>query len=177
MATRDILVLATSPRRRGNCAAAAEVLCRALGAHEPVSLCDYSVQRCRGCLKCQQGRRCGIKDDFRKLWRRIEAASTVVFMVPVYWCSPPGLFKDFIDRSVVFFSSAPMKGKDVHLVSIAQSAGFGPQEEIIATWIRWLGGPPLRSKLRLIAFHRGELLRNASAVRKLKQLGASLKRA
>lgn len=172
-----LLVVATSPRRNGNCDAAARVLCQALGGSTAVALHDFKLERCQGCLKCQQGRRCGITDDFNRLWRQVAAASTVVFVVPVYWCAPPGLFKDFIDRSVAFFGSEPMKGKTFHLVSIAQSAGFDPLEQIIDTWIRWLGGRPLKSRLRLIAFHRGDLLKNASAVRKLHRFGVTLRRA
>jgi hypothetical protein len=60
------------------------------------------------------------------------------------------------------------------LVSIAQAAGFGTQEEIVDTWIRRLGGSAVKTKLRLIAFHRGELARNASAVNKLRKLGRAL---
>jgi hypothetical protein len=100
-------------------------------------------------------------------------AATLVLVVPVYWCAPPGLFKDFIDRTVVAFGTDPMKGKSVHLVSVAQSAGFDPHERMLAAWVRWHGGPPLKSMLRLIAFQRGDLPRNASAVRKLRKLGLS----
>lgn len=124
---------------------------------------------------CQQGGQCQIADDFSRLWEQVDAAAAVVFVVPVYWCAPPGLFKDVIDRTVAFYGSEPMKGKAIHLVSVAQSAGFGPQEEIIATWVRWLGGSALKTTLRLIAFHRGELARNASAARKLRKLGATLR--
>ena len=170
----SLLVLTTSPRKGGNCDDAARLLCETAGGEAFVALHSYSIKRCQGCLNCQQGRPCGIKDDFGTLWERVKAASTVVLVVPVYWCAPPGLFKDFIDRTVVSFGTEPMKGKAVHLVSVAQSAGFDPHEKIIDTWIRWHGGSALKTKLRLIAFHRGELLQNDSAVKKLKGLGNAL---
>lgn len=173
----NLLVLTTSPRKGGNCDDAARLLCDAAGIEAPVALHSYNIKRCLGCLNCQQGKRCGIKDDFNTVWKQITKASTIVFIVPVYWCAPPGLFKDFIDRTVVAFGSATMEGKAVHLVSIAQSAGFEPQEKIIDTWVRWLGGSSLKTKLRLIAFHKGELVQNASAVGKLNKLGNSLRSA
>ena len=174
MGMSDLLVLATSPRKGGNCDDAARLLCEAVGSEASVALYDCDIKRCQGCLDCQQGKPCGIEDDFGALWERLKAASTVVLVVPVYWCAPPGLFKDFLDRTVVSFGAEPMKGKAVHLVSVAQSAGFEPHEKIIDTWVRWHGGSALKTTLRLIAFHRGELLQNGSAVKKLKQLGRTL---
>jgi len=174
MAHKDLLIVTTSPRAGGNCDDAAKLLSETAGSAETIPLHEFRIERCLGCLNCQKGIKCAIKDDFNKLWERFLAASTIVLIAPVYWCAPPGLFKDFIDRTVVSFGEEPMKGKTLHLVSIAQSAGFGPHEKIIDTWIRWLGGAGLKTKLRLIAFQSGDLAANASAVRKLRQLGASL---
>ena len=141
MDVSDLLILATSPRKGGNCDDAARLLCEVVGSEASVALHDNDIKRCQGCLNCQQGERCRIRDDFETLWERVKAASTVVLVAPVYWCAPPGLFKDFIDRTVVSSGAEPMKGKAVHLVSVAQSAGFDPQEKIVDTWIRWHGGP------------------------------------
>ncbi len=170
----NTLILAASPRKGGNCDFAAQLLCETAGLNKPLALYDYDLKRCRGCLNCQQGKKCGIKDDFKRVWETFDKASAVVIVAPVYWCGPPGLFKDFIDRTVVFFGSEPMKGRKIHLVSVAQSAGFDPHEKMIETWISWLGGSPLKTKMRLIAFHRGELEKNTSAIRKLISLGKNL---
>lgn len=174
----DILLVATSPRKGGNSDDAAQLVLDRLRkkgrAAKLIHLHESRIERCRGCLNCQQGKQCPIDDDFPALWSLVKEARAVVYFVPVYWCSPPGLMKDFIDRTVVDYGAGAMRGKEVHLVSIAQAAGFEPQEQIIDTWGRWLGGQALETTLRLIAFHTGELLENAGAVKELKALAGRL---
>lgn len=169
------LLFVTSPREGGNSDDAAQVMMGALVERgcspELVRLREHRVEHCRGCLNCQRGRPCEIQDDFPDLWARVKSAQTIVYFVPVYWCSPPGGMKDFMDRTVVdYLAGGVMQGKDVYLVSIAQAAGFEPQEEIIDTWVRWLGGSALEAKLQLIAFHTGELAANSGAMEELKEL-------
>ncbi|MBI3987852.1 MAG: flavodoxin family protein [Lentisphaerae bacterium] len=170
----NILLMTASPRKGGNCDDAARIVLDELDTRDfdarSFRLDEFRIERCRGCLACQRGQVCGIADDFQALWGLVKAAKTIVWFVPVYWCSPPGLMKDFMDRTVVDFAAGVMKGKAVHLVSIAQSAGYGPQEKIVSQWVRWLGGSSLKTKLRLAAFHTGELAANARAVNKLKKL-------
>ncbi len=169
------MLISTSPRSNGNSDDAASIVLDGLGrAASLICLHDPTIERCQGCLNCQKGKQCAIKDDFPELWRRVKDADTLVYFVPVYWCSPPGIMKDFIDRTVVDYGTGAMTGKAVHLVSIAQAAGFDPQEKIIEQWTSWLGGTSLKTKMRLIAFHTGELKANTSAVSKLKKLAASL---
>jgi len=174
----DILLVATSPRKGGNSDDAAQLVLDRLRkkgrAAKLIHLHESRIERCRGCLNCQQGKQCPIDDDFPALWSLVKEARAVVYFVPVYWCSPPGLMKDFIDRTVVDYGAGAMRGKEVHLVSIAQAAGFDPQEQIVETWVGWLGGPALKTKLRLIAFHKGELAKNARAVDELEQFADGL---
>ena len=172
-------MFAGSPRKGGNTDTAAAVVGDVLTERgidaELLCLHDYRIERCAGCLNCQLGKRCSIEDDFPGLWLKVKKARTIVLFIPVYWCSPPGLMKDFVDRTVVSFQEAgALAGKEIHLVSVAQSAGWEPQEKIVDQWIQWLGGSPLASKMRLIAFHEGELAENANAIKKLKKLGREL---
>jgi len=175
----EVLLISTSPREGGNSDDAVRIVFDELKAKgrpaETIGLREFRIERCRGCLNCQRGKDCAIDDDFPSVWGLVKQARTIVYFVPVYWCSPPGGMKDFMDRTVVDYSAGGvMRGKEVHLVSIAQAAGFGPQEQIIDTWICWLGGTSLGTKLRLIAFHTGELVANAGAVKELKELAAKL---
>ena len=175
----EVLLIATSPRQGGNSDDAAQIVFDELKAKgctaKLIHLHEHRIERCQGCLNCQRGEDCNIEDDFPTLWARVKAASTVVYFVPVYWCSPPGLMKDFVDRTVVDYEAGGvMRGQEVHLVSIAQAAGFGPQEEIVDTWLCWLGGSPTKTKLRLIAFHTGELVVNTRAADELKELAQRL---
>ena len=167
-----------SPRAGGNSDEGARIVSGAITSRGRnagiLRLRRLRIERCRGCLGCQRGRPCPIRDDFAAVWKRVKEAEATVFLVPVYWCAPPGLMKDFIDRTVVDYGKGAMRGKAVHLVSIAQSAGFGPHEAILDTWIRWLDGAPLRSRRRLIALEKGDLKANRSAVRKLRKLAEEL---
>lgn len=179
MASENVLLFAASPRKGGNTDTAAATVGDAVaacgGTAEPVHLHEFRIERCTGCLSCQLGKRCAIRDDFQDVWRNVKRARKIVFFIPVYWCSPPGLMKDFIDRTVVDFQAGGvMAEKEIHLVSIAQSAGWEPQEKIVDQWVQWLGGSPPASKMRLIAFHKGELAENANAIKKLKKLGRAL---
>ena len=176
---KSVVIISGSPRRGGNCDDAEKIVLDELAARgraaTRLALRDFRIEHCRGCLNCQRGKPCAIRDDFAAAWRLVKRAGAVVWVIPVYWCSPPGLVKDFLDRTVVDFNKGGvMRGKPAHLISVAQSAGFGPQEKILDAWVRWLGGPPLKTRMRLIAFHKGDLLRNASAVRKLKALARKL---
>lgn len=175
----DILLLSTSPRSGGNSDDAAQVVFDELTdkgcSPKLVSLRDHRIEPCRGCLNCQRGQDCEIQDDFPTLWSQVKSAQVVVYFIPVYWCSPPGGMKNFMDRTVVDYAAGGvMQGKEVYLVSIAQAAGFEPQENIVDTWVRWLGGQPLQAKLRLIAFHTGELSANLSAIDELRELASAL---
>ena len=64
---KNVLILSTSPRKKGNSAALAEAF--AEGAREAgnraevVSLCGMKLEFCRGCLACQKTGRCIIDDD------------------------------------------------------------------------------------------------------------------
>ena len=175
----DILLFTTSPRHGGNSDDAAQVVFDELTkkgcSPKLVNLRDHRIEPCRGCLNCQRGQDCEIQDDFPALWSQVKSARTIVYFIPVYWCSPPGGMKNFMDRTVVDYAAGGvMQGKAVYLVSIAQAAGFEPQEDIVDTWVRWLGGQPLQAKLRLIAFHTGELSANLSAIDELRELASAL---
>jgi len=175
----EVLLITASPREGGNSDDAVQIVFDELKSRgrpaKVLSLREFRIERCRGCLNCQRGKDCTLEDDFPSVWGLVKQARVIVYFVPVYWCSPPGGMKDFMDRTVVdYLAGGVMRGKEVHLVSIAQAAGFEPQEQIIDTWICWLGGTSIETKLRLIAFHTGELAANAGAVNELKELAARL---
>ena len=49
------------------------------------------------------------------MWNDVKQSETIVYFAPVYWCAPPGLMKDFIDRTVVDYQidGGVMRGKKV----------------------------------------------------------------
>ena len=114
----EVLLFVTSPRSGGNSDDAAQILCDGLAdggcSPEMINLRDHHVERCRGCLGCQQGQSCEIQDGFPALWSQVKSAQTIVYFIPVYWCAPPGPMKDFMDRTVVdYLAGGVMRGKEV----------------------------------------------------------------
>ena len=101
---KKILCLAGSPRKGGNSQYCARMIIRFLENHpnfdtEFVRLVDYEIKRCMGCRACIEKGHCVIKDDFEMVWHRLLESDIVVIGVPVFWDSPPGIMKDFMDQS------------------------------------------------------------------------------
>ena len=173
-----ILIASCSPRRGGNSDAAAR-RCRDLlagvGEAEFVRVHDHEVRHCLGCRRCMRLMRCAIRGDgFERLWRRWLEADALVVVCPVFWQSPPGAMKDFIDRSHGDYArrERPLAGKLAALVSVATDGGFGTHERILTGWLR-LYGARIVGKVRLLARDRGDL---AGSPAELAKLDAFLRR-
>jgi multimeric flavodoxin WrbA len=95
----------------------------------------------------------------------------LVIVCPVFWQSPPGAMKDFIDRShgVYAHRAKPFAGKQAAIVSVATDGGFETQERILTGWLRYYGAR-IVGKVRLLARERGDLVKSPSELRKLDSL-------
>ncbi|RLF16379.1 MAG: flavodoxin family protein [Thermoprotei archaeon] len=70
-----------------------------------VNLYDYDIRPCLGCLCDEQTAcryPCVIEDDMRELYDLILKSDGLIIATPVYWFSPSGVVKTFIDRLTVF---------------------------------------------------------------------------
>jgi multimeric flavodoxin WrbA len=167
-----ILIVSCSPRRNGNSDAAAKrclSLLGDIGDAEVVRVHDHEIRHCLGCRKCMRLMRCVIRgDDFDRLFRRWQEADVLVIVCPVFWQSPPGAMKDFIDRShgVYGHQSKPFSGKKAAIVSVATDGGFETQERILGGWLRYYGAKVI-GRAWLLARERGDLVKNPSELRKL----------
>ena len=147
--TKNILILSTSPRKKGNSAALAEAF--AEGAREAgnraevVSLCGMKLEFCRGCLACQKTGRCIIDDDVlarllsfndvQSLLPKIHDADVLVFATPIYYYEMSGQMKTLIDRINPLFDS-DYRFTDVYFLSAAAEDAEG----VDARAIEGLGG-------------------------------------
>ena len=102
---KNVLILAGSPRKKGNSAA----LCRmfAQGAEEAGSkvetifLRDKKIGFCLACYHCRDhGGVCAIKDDMAEILDKMNAADVIVMASPVYFYSVDAQMKALIDRRV-----------------------------------------------------------------------------
>jgi len=167
-----ILGISGSPRPDGNSDFAARRCLESLsdiGQTEFVRVHDHDIRHCLGCRKCMRLMRCAVRgDDFERLFRRWKQADVLIISSPVYWLSPPGAMKDFIDRShgVYGRKDKPFEGKKAGIVSLATESGFATHERIFTAWLSHYGAEVI-GKVRLFARERDDLANSLSELRKL----------
>ncbi|MBI3946783.1 MAG: flavodoxin family protein [Armatimonadetes bacterium] len=173
---RRILGLSGSPRRDGNTdilvAEALRLLQERTGATgEFLRVADYDIQPCRGCRACMTLGRCAIQeDDFEELWARLMAADLFIFGAPVYWNSPPGIAKNFIDRTHGYYRHQTiLRGKRAALISVATDGGFESHEGVMASWLRVYGARIVGSA-RVLACEKGEARTRPQELARVRQL-------
>lgn len=119
---KRVLVLSTSPRKKGNSDSLADQFAsgaQEAGHHvEKMTLCDKSIGFCRGCLLCQKTGRCVVRDDAVKIVEAMKTADVIVFATPVYYYEMCGQMKTMLDRSNPLFSSDYAFG-DIYLLAAA----------------------------------------------------------
>jgi multimeric flavodoxin WrbA len=80
---------------------------------EIVSLADYRIETCRGCMLClDKGEHlCPLRDDRDLLIARLDASDGVIFATPNYSFQVSGLMKTFLDRLGFLFHRPRFFGK------------------------------------------------------------------
>jgi len=81
---------------------------------EIINLIEYDIKPCMGCLCDQQDAcryPCLIEDDMRKLYDKVLEADGIIFSTPIYWFSPSGIMKNFIDRLTALENMIVIEGR------------------------------------------------------------------
>lgn len=125
---RKVVILSSSPRRRGNSATLANELARGVnengGEATVFDLASLDINRCGGCMACQMGKGhpCIQSDDMQQIYDTLPEADAVVFATPIYWQQMNGIMKNAIDR---LFALAGRMGKkqDTALIATAATPG------------------------------------------------------
>jgi hypothetical protein len=101
-------ILACSPRRGGNCDAAAAIIsatgfgCSGAGSFPVTALRDFPVLPCLSCGHCaEHPLHCPLqdKDESAPLFALLQQATRLVLIAPVYWYHVPAQLKALMDRS------------------------------------------------------------------------------
>jgi len=178
---KKVLCLAGSPRRGGNSESCARMIFRLL-KNDPkveadlVRLVDHDIKRCNGCRSCIKKGHCVIRDDFEEVWQRLMASDMVVISAPVYWDSPPGIMKDFIDRSHGYFTAKDLlKGKEIYLINVSSISGFQTCEAVYRSWLDYYG-TRIKEKIRVYAREKGEVQGKEAEQKKVQDLGEKIQR-
>ena len=126
--SKNILVLAGSPRKHGNTDRLADEFIRGAqeaGHHvEKIYLKDQKINGCLGCGACQRnGGTCVQKDDMENICEKWLAADAVVLASPVYFYTWSAQIKAVLDRT--FAIEQKVKDTNFYLIS----AGAAPTED------------------------------------------------
>lgn len=92
--------------------------------NEVILLREKQISRCLGCVEyCNRKLKCQIQDDMQAIMNKMEKADGFVFVSPNYYKMPTGLFKDFIDRTTIFYVSGKEKlfnGKKAVVICVGE---------------------------------------------------------
>lgn len=104
---------------------------------EVIYLKDKTIHHCLGCFSCwiKTPGVCVHKDDMPEILERMRGADVMVYAMPLYVYSVPGLFKDFMDRLIPLaqpfidkrgdhFLHPPRYGRGLHRSVLISNAGF-----------------------------------------------------
>jgi len=163
-----------SPRQGGNTddavmealAVAHQAGCRV----EFQRLTDYRIKHCAGCRGCMSAGRCGIRDDeFEAAFEPWRQAEVIILGSPVYWLSPSGVLKDFMDRTHGWYRDGGIfRHKKAILISVATEGGFGPHDECITVWLKHYGAEVL-SVTHVLACDRGDFNSRPEEIEKVRR--------
>jgi len=169
-----VLGVSGSPRQDGNTdgavmealAAAQQAGCRV----EFQRLTDYQIKHCSGCRGCMTAGRCTIRDDeFEAAMGPWRQAEVIILGSPVYWLSPSGVLKDFIDRSHGWYRDGGLfRHKRAILISVAADSGFDPHDECITVWLRHYGADVL-GVIHVLARDLGDFNARSEEIEKVRE--------
>jgi multimeric flavodoxin WrbA len=118
---KNILIISGSPRK-GNTEYILNKIFEAVkGEKELILLRNKNIKHCVGCLHCDEHKKCALSDDMQELYGKIQKADLIILGTPNYFDNVPGIMKDFIDRTNLFYKTDKLKGKK--LITIVVGGG------------------------------------------------------
>ena len=139
--TKKVLVISTSLRNQSNSEILADSFIegtKAAGnAVEKISLKGKKIEFCKGCLACQESRRCVIQDDAIVIAEKMKLADVIVFATPIYYYEMSGQMKTLFDRANSLYSS-DYAFRDIYFLSSAAEEEEGVDERAIFGLEGWI---------------------------------------
>lgn len=113
-----VLILLGSPKKNGNTAQVLDMLENKLAGDgheiERVSVIDYKVNGCTGCVACVKEKNepnCIQKDDAKMIFDKMMLADLIIYATPVYAHSFPAQMKTLIDRHYCLVTNAGLQNQ------------------------------------------------------------------
>ncbi len=120
--SKKIIVISTSLRQGGNSDILADEFIKGALENgnkiEKISLKDKEIKFCKGCLACQNTKKCIINDDMSEIIGKIKEADAIVFATPIYYYEMSGQMKTLLDRTNPLFADE-YKFRDIYLLITA----------------------------------------------------------
>lgn len=176
-----IIGICGSPRK-GNC----EFLLREaleaakkLGAEtELVLLREKKIEYCDGCCECEEGGKsvgeCHINDDMQELYKKLDTADGIILASPNYFENVSGLMKNFMDRSLVFYSPRmeKLKGKLGGIIAVGGSSSHDVTERLKVFFSAY--SIKVVGVVEAVASSAGEISKDKKALDAARKLGEKL---
>ena len=141
---------------------------------ELILLREKNIRLCDGCLTCEKTGKCHINDDMQEIYEKLTQSDAVIFGSPTYYDNVTALFKNFIDRTNVFYLNKNMKNKIAAIICVGgMKLGEGSIENAakqIKTFCE-IHGMKVVGKLLTSATKPNEISKNKKIVKKARNLG------
>ncbi len=101
---------------------------------EKIYLVDYNIIPCNGCDTCVKKMECPLdkNDDMKQLRDKLLDADAIIIASPSYFGGPPGILKNFMDRSrPLKMAGHKLKNKVFGFIS-SSGLRYGAQHEVIS---------------------------------------------
>jgi len=177
-----IIGICGSPRKGGN----TEILIKEAlkGAEEEgcktefIPLADKNIKHCIGCSKEECQEICKIKDDMQEFYKLLPKVDGIIIGTPVYFASPSGLMKNFVDRCrCLLRPTKKLAGKVGGIIVVGASAGHALTELILCDFLSWHDVIlPGRAYAEGFARKKGEILNRKEDLEAARKLGRKIAR-
>lgn len=132
--SKNILVISASLRSNSNSDILADYFMKGAKSAgnnvEKISLKDKNIAFCKGCLACQQTKKCVINDDAVEIADKMCSADVIVFATPIYYYEMSGQMKTLLDRGNSLFTR-DYSFRDIYmLTTAAEDEDYVPEKAV-----------------------------------------------
>lgn len=149
---------------------------------DKILLVREKISGCLDCAKCNDGGICAIKDDMTQIQKKLLDADAVIHAAPTYFWAMTAQMKAYLDRWCVLFDATwqwhkfyepKMKGKRIGVITVCADPNIATADPIVHSFRMTceFTGMQLFGVLQTSAAAKGEIARNASALKDAYELG------
>lgn len=139
--TKNVLIISTSLRSKSNSQALADAFLAGAKAAgntvEKITLQQKSLAFCKGCLACQNLKKCVIQDDAGEIIEKMRRADVIAFATPIYYYEMSGQMKTLLDRANPLYSS-DYAFRDIYMLTTAAEDLENVPERAISGLQGWI---------------------------------------